>query len=587
MSAELALAAAASKPFETEGDDPTLPAAAIRQSLLKLPANEADAGCLWIRATTIVGRLDLGSIRIAPRIRFDDCSFTDRIDFSQAEVPDLQFNDCKLEAGVWADQIEIRWNLGFDESEVEGGIRLMDAKIDGLLTLIGATVRGEERDGEVIAVDMDRGQAGGLIADEISTTGTLRLLGATISAQLSLNDAVLEGVANDAGATRALYADGAVVAGGIFGEGARIHGEIKLVSSRLGPLTLTGATLRGAGAGGYTRALSAEGSLISGGMWCDRADVVGELRLISARIEGQLSLNHAQIASPDVGQEARALGAEDIEVTAGIFCEALEVKGEMMLSDARIGSRLLLLRASLEAGEPGRALVMSGATVDELVLAFSAVEGLVDLQQTEVRSLFDAHEGRYLGALPAETRLDGFSYKSLREPLDAEMRLEWADTSQGSHYYPGVYAELADAFRRIGRRADARRVAIAGDRRGHEALPKWSPRRFWSQLLFWTIGYGYRNWLAAVWLGFALLVGWLAFLIGEGSFERLQAKPPAFDPALYAIDVTIPVLDTGQQSAWAPTGGLVWVSLALTVGGYALATAVIAAAAGLLNRDQS
>ena len=148
-------------------------------------------------------------------------------------------------------------------------------------------------------------------------------------------------------------------------------------------------------------------------------------------------------------------------------------------------------------------------------------------------------------------------------------------------------------YRRAGREEDARRVAIAKQQARRRALPwrawrSW-PARLWSLLLGGLVGHGYRNWFAVLWL-----LGWLAAgtvildAAHPGQFERTKPKGealPVFQPAVYALDVLLPVVNLNQEAAWIPTGWVRWWVWAAILAGWVLTTAVVATLTGILKRD--
>ena len=85
-----------------------------------------------------------------------------------------------------------------------------------------------------------------------------------------------------------------------------------------------------------------------------------------------------------------------------------------------------------------------------------------------------------------------------------------------------------------------------------------------------AVRYGYRTWRAL----YALLA---IIVIGCGVFaaafpEHLKRTRPAdqlpqFHSWLYSIDAVLPVIDLGQESAWAPTGAAqVWYAFSVLAG---------------------
>ena len=106
------------------------------------------------------------------------------------------------------------------------------------------------------------------------------------------------------------------------------------------------------------------------------------------------------------------------------------------------------------------------------------------------------------------------------------------------------------------------------------------PARLWSLLLGGLVGHGYRTWFAVLWL-----LGWLAAgtvildAAHPGQFERTKPKGealPAFQPAVYALDVLLPVVNLNQEAAWSPTGWVRWWVWAAILAGWVLTTAVVA-----------
>jgi hypothetical protein len=194
---------------------------------------------------------------------------------------------------------------------------------------------------------------------------------------------------------------------------------------------------------------------------------------------------------------------------------------------------------------------------------------------------------------PRQARLDGFVYDALYHEdrrVSARQRLGWL-ASDPRGYSPQPYEQLAAVYRRSGRDQDARMVAIAKQRarRRTFALPKQLPGRLWSWLLDVLVGYGYRTWLAWVWLVGFWLVGWVVFARAYANQDLILAKAgephPSFQPAVYALDTLLPVVDLHQQDIWIPHGLAQWWAWASILAGWILSTAVVVALTGLLKRD--
>jgi hypothetical protein len=102
------------------------------------------------------------------------------------------------------------------------------------------------------------------------------------------------------------------------------------------------------------------------------------------------------------------------------------------------------------------------------------------------------------------------------------------------------------------------------------------------------VGYGYRTWLAALWLIFFLFLGtWLFGSVYRGELtpaNKPDVQPP-FKPFLYTLDLLLPVVSLHVRDAWIAHGAAqVW-SVVFIIIGWILATAVVLSLTGLLKRD--
>jgi hypothetical protein len=186
------------------------------------------------------------------------------------------------------------------------------------------------------------------------------------------------------------------------------------------------------------------------------------------------------------------------------------------------------------------------------------------------------------------------------------------------------YLQLAAVYRATGSDSVARRVLFEMRRRewaqrtAAPAGPSTAGQRVRRQLLRLvsllyrtTVGYGYRLQLALYWLAGLWLAGLVVFaLLGpaehpdprpvvgaDGRTSSCVVTPEAdpvavqpgycgrFTPALYSIDLLIPVVDLGQKSSWHyRDDAMQAVAGLLQVAGWILATAAATAALGLVGR---
>lgn len=61
-------------------------------------------------------------------------------------------------------------------------------------------------------------------------------------------------------------------------------------------------------------------------------------------------------------------------------------------------------------------------------------------------------------------------------------------------------------------------------------------------------------------------------------------EAPHWQPAIYTLDLLLPVLDLGQEAAWRTSGASQWIALFLIILGWLLATIVTASAAADILR---
>jgi hypothetical protein len=375
--------------------------------------------------------------------------------------------------------------------------------------------------------------------------------------------------------------------------GARITGKLDLEAAELAcPLLLRGCwfaeppTLDEAQApsvrlpGCHLPGLSADQLTTKGNLELNEGfSATGEVSLLGAHVGGQLDLSGATLTNPN----GRTLTADGLIVDQSMVCrEGFSATGEVRLLSAHVGGRLNLRGATL-TNPNGLALSLQQLRAGALVLR--------DLTEPpELARLVDARIGALAdepASWPRQVILDGFVYDALYEypPVRARQRLGWV--ARNPHgYVPQPYEQLAAVYRRAGRDQDARTVAIAKQWRRRRTLHPLG--KAWNLLLWATVGYGYRMWLAIAWLLLLVGVGWWRFDQAHPA-HLVAAKPPGqrppFHSGIYALDLLLPFADLGYQGAWIATGPARWLFLGWNLAGWVLTTAVVAALTGLLRRD--
>ena len=515
----------------------------------------------------ITGVLDLEASRLACPLLLDGCAVDQPINLVEAQAGAIRLPGSYV-PGIAAGQLhtegDLEFNYGFTAS---AAICLTGAHIGGRLDLSAANVTspsGPAVDGDGLTVEQS------MSANGLTAHGGVRLSGAHIGGRVGLDDARLNGAGGPA-----LDGDGLTVRLSMFcRHGFTAHGEVRLRTAQIGgQLNFIEASLTNPGG----RVLAALGLTVGQDMFCHRLSTAeGEIRMTGARIGGQLDFSGASLTNPG-GYALAARGltvGQDIEFTDGFTAE-----GQVQLQDAHIGGRLDLEGASL-ANPGGEAVSLEGVTAAVLILIpRTAPDGIVDLTNARVGSFYDNQ-----ASWPVRMRLRGFAYDKLEnDATSVTDRVAWLGRSEGG-YIPGLYDQLAGAYRRAGHPEAARRIGVAKELRRRRELT-W-PGKAWNSLLYVTVGYGYRNWLAAVWLGALLVLGSLVFASAyPAHMHRAAPVVPSFQPVIYALDVLLPIVDLGQQQAWIPQGPALACSWLLTGTGWILTTAVVAGLTNALKRD--
>jgi hypothetical protein len=102
-----------------------------------------------------------------------------------------------------------------------------------------------------------------------------------------------------------------------------------------------------------------------------------------------------------------------------------------------------------------------------------------------------------------------------------------------------------------------------------------------------AVGYGYRTRRALGALLAVIGIGWLMFALASWDHLReIKTQRPQFEPWLYSIDAVLPVINLGQESAWAPTGLVfeIWYAFSV-IAGWLLSLGLIAALTAALFRE--
>ena len=410
-----------------------------------------------------------------------------------------------------------------------------------------------------------------------------------------------------------------------------------------GYLRLSGARLSGPyGASERGIALLADGMEVGGdleGRDHGRGALVccGQMRLVGARVRGSASLSGIELAAPD----GYALLADRLHVGGEFYLRRLRCQGTIRLNDAEVGATLDCTDARLDRprrradGSVRPSLDARAATIGKDLLCRDGfvASGGVRLRRMEARKSVQFVDATLVGTpgtgfaryalnayglvtaeltirpagrpggavLLAQAQVGGVRRLGRavgRRPRCRPVRLRLRPAARPARHrrpYPAAVDRAGDARLRARPLRAARGGVPAGGRRG--AGPEGGHRppnrrryaeadpveRAWGALQRWTVGFGYRPWLAVFWLVlFAVLGG--AWFGGHPPRPVDEGQNPVFNPWLFAADTLLPIVNLGQDGYWRLDGASQWISSGLVAAGWILATTAAAGAARVLKR---
>ncbi|MGQ4437816.1 oxidoreductase [Streptomyces sp. SAS_260] len=486
-------------------------------------------------------------------------------------------DDCVTEGGQWDSARTVRAAvivallLGARAVQpgTVAGLRLAGARISGRLNLAGAQITYvlwledcwfEE------SVDLLGASTQTLVITGSWVPG-IEADSACVEGNLDLRRSVVESLTSSPfnHVSTALSLSDARVTGGMFLNGARINAP-----------------------GGW--AIAAGGLVMEGGVFCQGGFVArGQIRLMEAQLPRGLHMRGARLECP--GPRGVALSLDHAVASTLNLSDGFIADGTVRLRGAQVSDKATFEGAVLNGPSDGDGPALLGMLMQAVDFDFTLARppsGTVDLRAAQVSYLHDNEH-----SWPDVVELDGFVYGSIKKVQSGERReatgrresaasrVAWIRRSPG--YSPQPYEQLANWYRTIGHDDDARRVLLAKQRHRRRSLSL--SARLWGHLLDVTVGYGYRSWLAGVWLLVLTLLGTVSF----GTHSPNPAQPgegAPFQPLVYTLDLLIPIGGLGQRTAWYWTeGSLQWLAYLLIAFGWVLTTAVIAGVTRTLQKN--
>jgi hypothetical protein len=498
---------------------------------------------LRIKGATVTGTLNLSYCSIPFPLGFAQSHFEDELLLGRLGIPGFELLYSKVPR-VWAASSAVTYTLDFTGTTVAKEISLIGAKIGGDLICSGLTLgTASEKDdlGASVAMNLAKSNIGG--------------------------DAVLD---EDTNGYRPFVA----------------HGEIRLAGAEVrGTLTCSGASLlpnRLEDAEGATQlhadgatALHADGSKF-GDVYLERVTAQGELRFVGATVNRDFNCSGAQLRS-----DGDALTLDGAQIGGNVsLTDGFHVSGIIRAVGATIGGSVQCVDAHLI--NPGDVALALDATKVAMWLTLRGTEivGAVHLFRATASALEDdLGEGEGLGSWSGSERLalEGFTYDRFggKATWDFESRSRWLRKSDT--FEPGAWHQLVTVYSAAGREEDARRAHIGReeDRRKRGGLGQL--QRVGRLVLRAVIGHGYRPSKAALWA--VPIVAAFAFVVWITPRAFLpEAGAPSRDPqpAIYALDTFLPIIDLGEADHWTPIGSVQWIEWVVIILGWILSTLVVA-----------
>lgn len=372
-----------------------------------------------------------------------------------------------------------------------------------------------------------------------------------------------------------LYGVGLRVDGSLRMTGVRVRGIVRLGGARIsGALFLDRAQLgeEGAAIDPDQPVLTLNRVNIDDDLTADQGFTAhGMVRLTGAVVAGTITFDDAVLSNPG----GTALQASNLSGGTDLHAMRLTARGQINLPGARIPGQVNLegARLSNPGGTALRASVVGGSLWLD---GAEPVQGTITLRGSRLDLLHISPE-----TWPDQVRLDGLTYTRLGPHEPAERRLQVLERDTEG-YVPFAYEQLTAAYRHVGDDAAARTVQLAKQRRHRTTLPWYA--KVWGYLQDATVGYGFRPTRAAVWLLSLLLIGSVAYAVREPAALKPK-EAPEFNPVFYTLDLLLPIIDFGQEHAYASRGAFQWFGYALVIMGWTLATTIAAGITRAISRQ--
>ncbi|MFD9452508.1 membrane-associated oxidoreductase [Streptomyces sp. NPDC059985] len=444
------------------------------------------------------------------------------------------------------------------------------------------TVRARVLRALLVKAPQEEGEIAALRITGARITGVLDLQHASIDAAIRLGHCQFDGVPDLYGAQLRELDLSESILPGLTAETLRVEGALRMTGCRTrGPVRLGGAQISGAlfmeraeftAPDDSEPVLQLNQTVIGADVWAPEMRANGQVRLTGASITGRINVQDAEFRRPG----GTALDAQNLIVGAHVRARRVRTQGGVELRGSRIAGRLDLLDAHLS--HPGdTALRASSCVIGELwLLGGDRIEGALNLRRSRIEIMNIDPK-----VLPDQVYISNLTYTVLTPHEPAERRLPMLERDS-DRYEPYSYEQLTAAYRHVGDDDAARLVQLAKQRRRRTTLTWYG--RLWGHLQDGIVGYGFRPSRAAVWLLSLMVIGSIAYSLDHPRPVK-AGEGPAFNPVFYTLDLLLPIISFGQESAFAPLGWHQWLSYTLVITGWILATTIIAGVTRTVSRQ--
>ncbi|MBY0564781.1 MAG: hypothetical protein K2P58_11405 [Hyphomonadaceae bacterium] len=458
-------------------------------------------------------------------------------------------------------------NRGF---RCEGPVWMRGAVLLGGFNANGATISVKDGEREGVNAENCEIHEDLQMRSKFACNGPVNFAGAVVNGSVHIDEATFSAAPLALDFSKAEidgeFAGAATLNGALKLAGAKIGRNLDLRSTEIGARVVTRTET-------LDHAIDAASISVGGAALFNGANIKGELFLPDARIDGYLSFGGGRfinaggwaIRAPNM----RAGGNVTLKIEDGDkapFGVKTVIEGGAKFDRAQIAGAFAWLNLELRGPGPNgdKAPVLSfadariGGALSAKGLAMPP-DGRINAAGAHVASLDDDIDAGW-GSASAALALDGFAYERIDSSNDGwRRRLKWLRRSQRASkpFSPQPFAHAARVYARMGRREDARRISLAQHDAQAFAAAGTSPISWPLSSLFGLVaGYGLApiRVVRALVVFLALGVAGVFAMNEQGALVTPQgaACNGAVEPALYALDVALPVIDLGQESRCGP-----------------------------------